>query len=87
MMAGCYVLDLYCDIEYAHLLDGKVNYPLRGGKAQFTDKRGSRARAKAKRAGWKIGHCYVICPRCAKHTKAERRALLRASLIPERIAT
>jgi hypothetical protein len=80
MLLGCYVLDLYCDIEYAHLLDGKVNYKFAGGYAQYTDEHGSRARASARRNGWKIGRCYVVCPKCMKHTNAERRKLLHAAV-------
>lgn len=75
---GAYVLDLYCDIEAGHLLGGVVNYEFAGGKAQFAEEAtGSAARRAARKAGWKIGRTYVICPKCAKHTKAERRALNR----------
>jgi hypothetical protein len=75
MLTGCYTLVIYCDIDYAHLMDGKVNYQFAGGYAHYTSEYGSWARSKARKDGWKLGS-YHVCPKCMKHTKAERKKLL-----------
>lgn len=64
MNVGCYVLDLYCDNEAAHLFDGQVNYDLAGGSAHFTHETGSGARSKARKRGWRIGRERDLCPAC-----------------------
>ena len=61
MIAGCYDLHLYCDgVDCAR---GKFHEQQQG---EFTgDETGSRARARARRAGWKLfrdGRC--LCPGC-----------------------
>ena len=61
MIAGCYVLDLYCDDEKAH--------PLGDNMETFTAELGSTARQQARRAGWTgvgFGRIKQLCPKCSK---------------------
>jgi hypothetical protein len=69
MMAGCYLLDLYCDTP------GCENASCSGTEAtggrcspgEFYAETGAQARSQARKAGWKLnlqtGH--VLCPTCA----------------------
>lgn len=60
MIVGCYTLDLYCDRESeAHEYN---EFP-----HQFMHELGSKARVKARRAGWILNteEGTAVCPKCS----------------------
>lgn len=63
MITGCYDLHLYCD--GFGCVDG--DYGVRADEEFTGDETGSRARARARKRGWKLlrgGH--ALCPSCVK---------------------
>ena len=61
MIVGCYVLDLYCDLENPdHKYD---EFP-----HQYTAETGGKCRKDARREGWKLNlwEGTAICPKCNK---------------------
>jgi len=69
MLAGCYTLDLYCDLDdpdHPEYFDhGYGAFPV-----QIFDEFGSRCRAIARERGWTIRPELTLCPRCTKKRRS-----------------
>lgn len=57
-VVGCYTLDLYCCVDNPK--HGFQEFP-----HQYTDELGSRCRAIARKAGWRLfSNGMALCPKC-----------------------
>ena len=68
MQAGCYTLDLYCDVEGCTYNARKGIY----GPDQFFSEFGSVCRRKAREAGWKLATKKDPRDLCPEHAKEKR---------------
>lgn len=66
MITKGYTLDLYCD-RYTSAVLGCNGHDYGEFPHQFFDELGSRCRAAARKAGWKVNYKTgsAICPKCA----------------------
>lgn len=67
MIAGCYLLDLYCD-NYDETVLGCKGHKFDEFPHQFTDEIGSRCRTMARKKGWRVNYKTgaATCPKCNK---------------------
>jgi hypothetical protein len=67
MWVGCYVLDLYCENKkkYPDGIHEHDEFP-----HTYTSEKGSKARAKARKAGWIVRlNKTALCPKCSGKVK------------------
>lgn len=74
MIAGCYLLHLYCDSGLDHTWAEMSKFP-----HEYTAETGAECRKEAKAAGWKLNpDRTAICPKCVKKLSTKEKPDVKA---------